>query len=786
MPHNSVYVLKCCFAMVPVFRSEDQTYPRPAHLPIKTHSSRSARSSRSPHSPNSLNRMTVCAEEVSKFCEFHSRHAAYHLAHNVHLFMRDHSLPPPVTQGHFMDKFLEGFRTHFESGYRLAQTGASEELKCTDDTCCKSDIKSSKLKQIKDLVFGKTQWSDVNGQALCSSNIIRVGSVSLLTEKANEFCWKKIWLLLTHTEAGNMLYIYTNKSEHPTKAVKCCQLKEVRPTRTIEENSTLSKIAFVIKIQQAEEYILHAQSKHQRNDWVRQIRSLIPTEAVEMDDLSDSDGEEDGRSNTGFSSASTGSHSTSTSDSLETAFETHMEINEFRAVSEHELLSERRIPKPNSYSSLPQSNQKDHSWHRRFRPFQRGGAREGDTAPHQSLSLPSSRPGSRHSRSSSPDCITKQRSNSLRHDSREARNHVFMPTSNSLPGRDHSVELTRHTSHGSDGSLPSGTGSQHNSLNRVYSAPATAPSNDPPGHVRPPAETVITPPQPAEEETPSTTYSQYQPQVRHTMPRNTPGNPPRITRVVPRLPTTYSTHTYSNIPPSPTTTACSTPSTITPSTSVSEDWTEHGKQERHAVPPLKKDSLVVHSKLDTMGTLLTMPWFHSQISRTEAASHVTMGGSDTHGRFLIRKSDTKQGELVLTFNNEGGAKHLRMKVTETGCQIQHLSFGSVEEMIEHFKRNPIQLDNTTLDTSCHEVYLTDFIPSDLQDEGTPVPSVSTSFFPQNVPERGVTSSPSERPPSLSPIDRGVLSPVDRPRSRTPPARPPRNDQRVYKGASSRV
>ena len=335
-----------------------------------------------------------------------------------------------------------------------------------------------------------------------------------------------------------------------------------------------------------------------------------------------------------------------------------MEINEFRAVSEHELLSERRIPKPNSYSSLPQSTQKDHSWHRRFRtPFHRGVAREGDAAPHQSLSLPSSRPGSRHSRSSSPDCITKQRSNSLRHESREARNHVFMPSSNSLPGREHQVQLTRHTSHGSDSSLPSGTSSQHNSLNRVYSAPATAPSNDTtPGEVRPITETVVTPPQPAEEETPATTYSQYQPQVRHTMPRNTPGNPPRITRVVPRLPASYSTHTYTNIPPSPTTTACSTPSTITPSTSVSEDWTDHGKQERHAVPPLKKDCLVVHSKLDTMGTLLTMPWFHSQISRTEAASHVTMGGIDTHGRFLIRKSDTKQGELVLTFNNEGAAK----------------------------------------------------------------------------------------------------------------------------------
>ena len=83
------------------------------------------------------------------------------------------------------------------------------------------------------------------------------------------------------------LIVILHQSEQPTKAVKCCQLKEVRPTRTIEENSALSKIAFVIKIQQAEEYILHAQSKHQRNDWVRQIRSLIPTEATEMDDLSE-------------------------------------------------------------------------------------------------------------------------------------------------------------------------------------------------------------------------------------------------------------------------------------------------------------------------------------------------------------------------------------------------------------------------------------------------------------------------------------------------------------------
>ena len=52
--------------------------------------------------------VTLTSQQVSKFCEFHSRHAAYHLAHNVQVFMRDHSLHPPLNQSHFLDKFLEG------------------------------------------------------------------------------------------------------------------------------------------------------------------------------------------------------------------------------------------------------------------------------------------------------------------------------------------------------------------------------------------------------------------------------------------------------------------------------------------------------------------------------------------------------------------------------------------------------------------------------------------------------------------------------------------------------
>lgn len=759
--------------MVPVFRTDEPTpYPRPAHIPLKTHSTRSTRSPRT--TPNSsLSRMTVnqFTEEVSKFCEYHSRHAAYHLAHSVHVFMRDSALPAPITQAHLMDKFLEGFRTHFESGYRLAQTGANDEMKCSDSTCCQSEHKGSRFKQIKDLVFGKTQWTDVNLQPLCSSNIIKVGSVSLLTEKSGELSWQKIWLLLTRTESGNMLYLYTNKSGAPHMGVRCSLLKEARPTRN-NEDMTL-KNAFVIKTKPGQEYVLLTQCRYHRNDWVRQVRATIHSDDIISsslpDDLSDSE-DEDGRSNTGFSSGSTG---TSTSDSLEATYDgpTHLEINEFRMVSEHELLSERRLPKPNSYTSLPHSKNS-------LRGFGRFGrsSGNGDSLPMASRnasSLPSSRSASRHSntnsRSNSPDFVTKQRSNSLRHDS---RNNVFMPqSSNSLPYPGH-LPLSRNTSLGSDSSLPSGASSTHSSLGRVVSAPPSSGEGESLERVNSPERVQTT--------FCDLTVSEERP---HPPPQCTPRQFQNHAALTQHHP--HQHHTYSNIPvPSvpPAVPSLNIPSITmpsTPSTLTTEAWTDRTALEpRHCVPPLEHGNLMVQTKNhgDGMSSLLSMPWFHSSISRGEAAQHVIMGGADAHGRFLIRKSGTSQGEFVLTFNRTGRAKHLRMSVTGEGhCSVQHLQFPAVEQMIEYFRSKPIPLD---VDDDGPEVILVDHVPSDLQDEGTPVPSASTNFFPTNqIPER---------PPSISPIDR--------PRSRTPPERPPRNTETLdrhcypsaYKGPSSRV
>ena len=117
--------------------------------------------------------------------------------------------------------------------------------------------------------------------------------------------------------------------------------------------------------------------------------------------------------------------------------------------------------------------------------------------------------------------------------------------------------------------------------------------------------------------------------------------------------------------------------------------------------------------MNMMESLLTKPWFHSQISREEAVLQVTKGGGDSHGRFLIRRSDTKDGELVLTFSNQGAAKHLRMQITRSGCRIQHLFFDSVSQVIEYFQKNPLQLDKPCFDSKSSglsEVYLTEYVP----------------------------------------------------------------------------
>jgi len=79
-------------------------------------------------------------------------------------------------------------------------------------------------------------------------------------------------------------------------------------------------------------------------------------------------------------------------------------------------------------------------------------------------------------------------------------------------------------------------------------------------------------------------------------------------------------------------------------------------------------------------------WYHGMIKRNEAEKILLSGGE--HGSFLIRESESRQGDYSLSVREGDNVKHYRIRKLDNGAGYyitRRKTFNNLHELVEHYK-----------------------------------------------------------------------------------------------------